>query len=701
MINIILILTLITGRDTLPPQILGTFPQDSAKISPYYSIYIGFTQEMDSSSFDSSAIEINSSSGKLPKKIDRIKFTKNDSLIIIPVHDYWKPFDTIQVTIKGYVKGKNGLTLDGNGNGIPEGSPIDDYVFEFYTCDYGFSSIPKDNFPFCSSGIENLPLPDPGSLKDINDDNAVEIIYTWLVQGGIKLGVIDKNAQLLPNFPVYIEGRWSNGLLPCAIADLNRDGYFEIIPNVAPQSNLHTLKFYIFSQNGSLFPGWPQTYEHDSVVGAPLHSTVSCYDLDDDGELEIIFPVRPHYIFIFEKNGELWNNTPLRIPKGWLLTGMAIGDLNNDAIPEMIFVSGTASSLPDTTFINVLEPDGSVFPNFPKEFPNVVGGEKPVLGDINNDSFPEIIFLGISCYLPLTGYIWAIDRNGNILDGFPIEIQDENFFNAISLGDIDGDSVPEIIAVTGGEDWIPDLLVIKGNGTPLTGFPVEVPGFNVLYPPAVADVDNDGCGEIFVTSSGAEEIPIPGFFNVYEPRTYVTLFSQDGNIIAGFPVIIPEFTNNSPLISDIENDGYIDFILSGHSIIIYSFTTPFESYNTILYWSLPYHDIHNTSNYHYVPPEISISELASNYKHLFNFSAPSIVRNKFEFRLSLPEGLKDKKLKILFYSPDGRKIKEFKMGKSYGIFKNTIDMSNFKRGIYFYKLKIDNAEFFKGKFIKL
>jgi len=77
--EIILFIFLIMGRDTIPPQVEFHFPQDSSEIFPYHHrILISFTQEMDTSSFDSSSVEIISYSGILPTKAGMIRsFSQN------------------------------------------------------------------------------------------------------------------------------------------------------------------------------------------------------------------------------------------------------------------------------------------------------------------------------------------------------------------------------------------------------------------------------------------------------------------------------------------------------------------------------------------------------------------------------------------------------------------------------------------------
>jgi hypothetical protein len=704
--EIILIIFFSMGRDTFPPQVEFHFPQKRETIFPYYNkIYIFFTQEMDTSSFDSSSVEIITHSGILPTKAGFVRgFSQNCMKICFSFFWYWQPFDTIQVTVKGYVKGKNGLTLDGNGNGIPEGSPIDDYTFKFFTSDYSSSAIPKDSFPFYYPGTHNWNLNNPGTIMDINKNNDKEIITTWNRIGfPEELGVIDKNAKLLPNFPVSWQPGTRNALYPPAIADLNKDGYFEIIPNAAVTGiSPKIAKFYVFTHEGNFFPGWPYTYIADTLnIYNTLHTTVAVCDLDNDEDLEIIFPVRPSYIFIFEKNGNLWNGCPYKI-KGALM-GLAIGDLNNDEIPEITAIGVSMQQYPvDTTFVNVLEPDGIQFPNFPKKITKI-SGHQPVLGDINGDGFLEIIFVadtGKNVYPYIDGLIYAIDYEGNILPNFPVKIPDEWFAYSLSLGDLDNDNLPEIIAGTAGQTWHPFVIAVDGNGGILNGFPVYVPvgnaGGSIIEPPSIADINGDGYGEIFVTSNGGDTMNFSGHFIVIE-LTYITLISSNGNMFPGYPLILPTFSENPALLSDIENDGFLDLTIA-HLSTIYSFTTPYTNYT--LEWPLPYHDIHNTSNYHYIPPEIPINEF-DKYKHLFSLSTSSIARNEFKFKIFLPDGFENKKLKILFYQVDGRKLKEFEFLKIPRKFEYSINVKKLKRGIYFYIFKIENREIGKGKFVKL
>ncbi|MEO0240377.1 MAG: FG-GAP-like repeat-containing protein [candidate division WOR-3 bacterium] len=652
---------------------------------------------MDTSSFDEGAVEFITNSSKLPKKILRYFGNLPYPFLGLKIVGYWQEYDTIQCIIKGYVKGKNGLTLDGNGNGIPEGSPIDDYIFKFYTSNYGFTPSLKDSFPFFysepGSAYGRLHLP---NLWDINNDGYKEIVFGW--RGPYQIGAVDYKGKLLPNFPINVG---KNNTVPPALADLDGDKYFEIIPPaVIYDTSRHKVYFKVFKSDGSYYPNWPRIYEDDSVYfDWILYTPTVIYDLDQDNNFEIIFPVRPNYLFIFKKNGELISTPPFRVEG--MIEGLSIGDLNADGTPEIVATSFILRMQGnDTLWVTIFEPDGSYYIP-PCIFPGIIGCQ-PLLGDINGDNFLEIIFHGLG-----SGgeKIYAMDHNGNILPGFPFLLPNEWIWNGFALGDINNDGLPEIIAVEAGNDWNSLLYVIDGNGNVLPGFPVQVPQFDyggVQSPPTCVDINEDGYSEIFVLNPTWKIDTASNGDTVYLHFDLITGLTHTGEILPGFPIVVPHYSIfSSPVLADIDKDGFIDISfpsLENKGIISYSFTTQYTSYSPS--WPLPYHDIHNTSNYHYTPPEIEISELKK-YKHILKFSTSEIVRNEFKFKLSLPSGLENKKLKILFYSVNGIKLKEIDLWKFYKTHTYSIDIKNLKKGVYFYQLKIEKNEILKGKFIKL
>jgi enediyne biosynthesis protein E4 len=117
----------------IPPVVTSTTPTDGADgVSVTNQTIKGrFSEIMDSSSFDSTTVfAVGSVSGPIPGEI--VFRPAFNSLSIVRPSDFTYAFgETVTVTLTAGILSTLGLSLDGNGNGIEEGSPIDDYVWSF------------------------------------------------------------------------------------------------------------------------------------------------------------------------------------------------------------------------------------------------------------------------------------------------------------------------------------------------------------------------------------------------------------------------------------------------------------------------------------------------------------------------------------------------------------------------------------------
>jgi len=144
-----------------------------------------------------------------------------------------------------------------------------------------FQASIKDSFPLIYNSEIYINNCEPGNCWDINNDEIEEIVTSWGYTN-TEIGVVDNNASFLPGFPVFLEGQ--RGRSESAVADLDRDGYFEIILSpIRKVPDFHRVYFHVIEEDGNFFPGWPVIYENDSIYFYPLNNY---------GELEIIFPVR-------------------------------------------------------------------------------------------------------------------------------------------------------------------------------------------------------------------------------------------------------------------------------------------------------------------------------------------------------------------------------------------------------------------------
>lgn len=101
---------------------------------------------------------------------------------------------------------------------------------------------------------------------------------------------------------------------------------------------------------------------------------------------------------------------------------------------------------------------------------------RPIIADVNNDGYPEAIFLG-------DNKVYAVDYKGIAISGFPVTISkgiSENNFNSEPLAvDVTGDKVPEILVPTNGGL----LYAYTGTGKPVGGyFPMQAGTVELVQP---------------------------------------------------------------------------------------------------------------------------------------------------------------------------------------------------------------------------
>ena len=96
------------------------------------------------------------------------------------------------------------------------------------------------------------------------------------------------------------------------------------------------------------------------------------------------------------------------------------------------------------------------------------------IGDVNNDGYPEVVFLG-------DNLVYALDRSGLPIAGFPVKISRGSpiygFFSDPVLVDVTGDDVPEILVPS--SDGL--VYAYTGKGKQVTdGFPLAAGSFEYL-----------------------------------------------------------------------------------------------------------------------------------------------------------------------------------------------------------------------------
>ncbi|MGB6093310.1 MAG: C25 family cysteine peptidase [Moheibacter sp.] len=286
--------------------------------------------------------------------------------------------------------------------------------------------------------------------------------------------------------------------------DLDNDGYLDII--VADEKQ----RIHVYDHNGNMKPGWPvQVGDADYSEGE-----LAVTDLRGDGFGKIIFGVKDAGvqgrggIFIFNDDGTPFkydeeDEEPVVItfaPGERADGGITIANIDADEDFEILLIT----KINNQGKIHAFKLDGSYvnsnwsnYPQFLLPTGQYIEHIMPRIsvGDINNDGNLEIVFGS-------KNHLYALDKDGVNLPGFPVENVGDIEDAAPILADIDGildgngNSDIEIIVNVGGV-----IKAFKNNGTECVGWRLQSDnGSPFRGSPAIADIDNDGLNEIVISS---------------------------------------------------------------------------------------------------------------------------------------------------------------------------------------------------------
>src|SRR5712692_7636747 len=216
-----------------------------------------------------------------------------------------------------------------------------------------------------------------------------------------------------------------------------------------------------------------------------------------------------------------------------------------------------------TRKLYVVKYDGTVASGFPVTLPGDVYSS-PAIGDINNDGIPEIV-VGYGSTLEsaatgsTSGGVRAYSRAGVLLWDRPSQntFTNDGLLDAVmstpAIGDVDGDGLPEV--VWGSIDG--NVYVVRGSdGTDKPNFPHFVRD-TIFSSPALADLDGDGKLDIVIGVDAHLEGPP---FNT-PAGGCLHVFRYTGTEVPGFPQCVDQVIASAPAVGDIDGDGKPEIVV--------------------------------------------------------------------------------------------------------------------------------------------
>jgi hypothetical protein len=334
-------------------------------------------------------------------------------------------------------------------------------------------------------------------LCDIDSDNLDEIITM-----GEAVGYYDYQngkynwIQLLDNLSGYgtsqsLSSR-GDGPSEALAIDLTGDGKNEFIFYGMMDSEQG---LYIFAfNNGSL--QLVDQYETED------YRWMGIFDIDDDDILELVGLSKENYysikLYIIDEIGYGSIQISMKVPT-W--DHYCLADLDGDLKLELTHISGGYPSNLEIEIYNIFH-NGTLEKEFTREFQWTPNPDYFAIDEIDNIPGEEIVIASYTSAIICVGY-----KNGNYIFKWEIE-GDMKSRGDIEIADVDNDGVKEIVIANSNLVGIPSIETLEiNNGNISSG--EKTPYYQYHFDAIeVGDVNGDGKNEIVALRSGIVELDI-------------------------------------------------------------------------------------------------------------------------------------------------------------------------------------------------
>lgn len=365
------------------------------------------------------------------------------------------------------------------------------------------------------------------TLVDLTGDGRDEI----LVASFSTLSAFRGTGDLLWSLPLT-----GTATYPPSVADVTGDGEFEIVQLTGGVPN--NGRVYLLDKEGNILPGWPVSINNNWLLSAPTLA-----DLNDDGQMEVIFGVRTvNQIHILKADGTNFNeNWPVTLSSIPAVTP-SVGDINNDGTLNII-----AGASDGTLY--AFNPDATILPGFPVNPGNVgLSYQSPLLTDFDGDGHLSIV----GATHGNSPQYYVRNSDGDYREGWPKAVPGGGWtYHPPTLADISGNGAFEILTAKPIGETPDDMLFgYDADGNMLDNFPVSKSGGLESFI-SVADVDGDGQHDLVFGSN-----------LMVENKGFIHAWKTDGSgQLPGFPLRPDGFTfMNGANLGDVNGDGLLDLV---------------------------------------------------------------------------------------------------------------------------------------------
>ena len=300
-------------------------------------------------------------------------------------------------------------------------------------------------------------------------------------------------------------------------------------------------KITALNLDGTVVPGWPKQ------LAFYIWSSPAAGDIDGDGEMEIVCTSRNNSnansgeLYAFELDGTPCAGFPV-VQAGGGTNNACLFDLDGNGDMEILV---NVRNHPQG-WVYVFDGDGSVYPGFPQEL-DYIPGAGISAGDITGDGIPEVVALSYNM-------LHVFDLQGNILPGFPVANTGYNYsYSQPILFDLDNDGLNEIIW-GGCSSAAGAVFAVNQDGSSVTGWP-QTTGQWIFGTVALGDIDQDGSMDVVVGDQVGSGTPMD----------YIYAWDSAGNDLAGFPAGPTNAIYAQVGIADLDGDGFVELMIDDNN----------------------------------------------------------------------------------------------------------------------------------------
>jgi hypothetical protein len=251
-------------------------------------------------------------------------------------------------------------------------------------------------------------------------------------------------------------------------------------------------------------------------------------------------PGSPPLVRVFDTGGNLISSFNAFDPSFTGGVNVAVGDMDGDGLPEIVCGAGAGGG----PVITVWHPEGILLNSFFGFDPGFRGGQTVAVGDVNGDFRNEIVAGAGDTGGPMVSVFNLAGRRQTAFFAY-----EESFRGGVNVavGDVNGDGIDDIVTGVGNSGG-PLVKVFTNTGQVQEVFYAFDPSFRGGVTVAVGNTDARVGANIFAT---------PSFGN-----PVINAFSGFGVLQAGFSPFPVGYTNSLNLaVADVTQDGFGDLIV--------------------------------------------------------------------------------------------------------------------------------------------